>query len=126
MSVIRKLCVQFESLKNPVRTNCVKLPAPSTRRNLVILKETLLRQMLDDMSILDLQFNTSKLTRVEDLIICKYDEDFGQPIEVHSDVVLFDKDIVMVRLRKPVVEFSECEEPGQKLGKKTCSNLSVK
>lgn len=82
--------------------------------------------MLDDMSILDLQFNKSKLTRVEDLIICKYDEDFGQPIEVHSDVVLFDKDIVMVRLRKPVVEFSECEEPGQKLGKKTCSNLSVK
>ncbi|KAK4030969.1 hypothetical protein OUZ56_024399 [Daphnia magna] len=63
------------------------------------------------MSILDLQFNTSKLTRVEDLIICKYDEDFGQPIEVHSDVVLFDKDIVMVRLRKPVVKFSECEEP---------------
>ncbi|XP_032789413.2 uncharacterized protein LOC116926569 [Daphnia magna] len=115
MSVIRKLCVQFESLKNPVRSKCVKLPAPSTRSDLAILKETLLRQMLDDMSILDLQFNKSKLTRVEDLIICEYDEDFGQPIEVHLDVVLFDKDIVMVRLRKPVVEFSECEEPGQKL-----------
>lgn len=82
MSVVRKLCVQFESLKNPVRTKCVKLPAPSTRSDLVILKETLLRQMLDDMSILDLQFNKSKLTRVEDLIICKYDEDFGQAIEV--------------------------------------------
>ncbi len=69
--------------------------------------------------------------RIADAIISDHSiyfiMDFGQAIEVHSDVVLFDKDIVMVRLRKPVVEFSECcDEKGQKLGMKTCSNLSVK
>lgn len=41
-------------------------------------------------------------------------------------MIFVDKDIVMVRLRKPVVEFSDGDEQGQKLGMKNCPNLFVK
>jgi hypothetical protein len=97
------------------------LPASArTSSDLTVLKEILLKEMLADMSILDLQFNKSKLTRVGDLIIFKYDEDFGQAIEVDPSVVFLDKDIVMVKLRKVAVQLSDYEEePAQKIGKKT-------
>ncbi len=122
-TVPRKLCVKFESLKDPVRTKCVMLPVSgSTSSYLTVLKEILLKELLVDMSILDLQFNKSKSTRVGDLIIFKYDEDFGQAIEVDPSVVFLDKDIVMVKLRKVAVQLGDYEvEPAQKIGKKTFS-----
>lgn len=103
----RKVCVSFISLKCPTRKKCVILPPYCEgTSDLVELRRKLFTEMLLDQSIIQLG-GTSK-TKIDNVVIYRYDETFEEEIELNSNDVLVhgDKNLVVkihnfVKLRRP-------------------------
>ena len=110
--------VKFGSLKFPLRSKLVTLPAAGTvgnRCDLLVLREILHREMLIDMSIICLGGTVN--TPVEDVILSLYDDRFGQALDITSTTVLLDRaNDIQVSLRPNfAILFVDSDEPGQKL-----------
>ncbi len=109
----RSVCVSFGSLKSPTRLKLITLPSDSERCDLIELREILHREMLIDMSVLDL--GGTKDTRVEDVLLSQYDDRFGQAFDMTSTTVLLNgaRDIVVkLRLIAEIV-YVESEQSAQ-------------
>ena len=91
-SMERRVCVKFGSLKSPLRSKLVTLPAAGTvgnRCDLLVLREILHREMLIDLSIICVGGSVN--TPVEDVILSQYDDRFGQALDITSTTVLLDR-----------------------------------
>ena len=89
-SMERRVCVKFGSLKSPLRSKLVTLPAAvGNRCDLLVLREILHREMLIDLSIICVVSSVN--TPVEDVILSQYDDRFGQALDITSTTVLLDR-----------------------------------
>jgi hypothetical protein len=99
----RKVLVTFKSFTEPVHVKKIVLPIynPSIP-DPVVLKELLFKEMLADKSIFSLGGDLN--TRVEEVLIMKFDEDFQLVVDVHSSEIFLDLDRnVLVKLKKTEV-----------------------
>lgn len=100
---LRKVCVCFQSLSNPLRKKVVALPLPSVQSDLMLLKQILLTEMLFDESIKVL--GGCKYTKIDDLVIFQFDELFEEEVELSSTSVLKhgDKNLVVKLMKKELL-----------------------
>lgn len=106
-SNFRKVCVSFNSLKCPNRKKCVILPPYSEgTSDLVELRRLLFTEMLLDQSII--QLGGTSNTKMDHLVIYRYDETFEEEIELNSNDILAhgDKNLSVkihhfVKVRRP-------------------------
>ena len=119
----RRVCVKFGSLKSPLRSKLVTLPAAvGNRCDLLVLREILHREMLIDLSIICVGGSVN--TPVEDVILSQYDDRFGQALDITSTTDLLDwaSDIQVSFRPNFEILFVDSDEPGKKLNNKSLSS----
>ena len=103
----RKILVRLNCLKNPLQVKCVTLPK-CDRPDFLVLRELLFKSMVCDQSIHAL--GGSRESKLEDVLILRFDDDFKQLVDVGDDVTFVNKqqDLV-VKLRSTSVNEKSCD-----------------
>ena len=84
----KQIFVKFGSLQNPSRIKSIKLPSKlpkNTKNEVALLRHLLHQEILEDQSIMSLGGNKS--TPLHDVVLQKFNEDYGELVHAKSDWV---------------------------------------
>jgi hypothetical protein len=103
----KKIFVKFGSLSEPTQVKCILLPKNDGKQpEVVILRKLLHAELLaDSTSIISL--GGSQSTPVNDILLLKFDEDYGEVIDVSSSTIFDEREKnVLVKLRQTEIAVS--------------------
>jgi hypothetical protein len=91
--------VKFFSFKHQTQVKCILIPNSTQRNDVAVLRNLHYKELLAACSIIYL--GGSKLTPINDILLLKYDEDYGQAIDLSLSTV-FDvlEKYFLVKLRQ--------------------------